>query len=289
MNLRRTIAASTVAAISALTLSACGGSNEDTIKIGTTDADKTAWHTFEEEAKNAGIKLDVVNFSDYNTPNRALSEGQIDINLFQHIKFLADYNVGSNANLVPVGSTEIVPLALYYKDHSSLDDIKQGDEVAIPNDVTNQGRAINLLKESGLVKLKDNAPSSPAPVDVDEAASKVKVVAVDAAQTATVWGDGKPAVVNNTYLDRANIDPATAVAKDDPNSKSAEPFINVFATTEEKKDTPDFTKLIEIWHSKPVQEAVQKDSGGTSIPVNRPANELQEILKREEKELAEAK
>ncbi|WP_018023378.1 MetQ/NlpA family ABC transporter substrate-binding protein [Corynebacterium ulceribovis] len=289
MNLRRVIAATTATAFATITLTACGGSDEDTIKIGTTDADKLAWSTFEKEAKDAGIKLEVVNYSDYNTPNRALSEGQIDINLFQHIKFLADYNVGSNANIIPIGSTEIVPLALYYKDHTSLDDIKQGDEVIIPNDVTNQGRALNLLADNGLVTLKDNAPSSPAPVDVDEAKSKVKVVAVDAAQTATTWGEGKPAVVNNTYLERASIDPATAIAKDDPNSKTAEPFINVFATTEEKKDTEGFTKLIEIWHSQPVQDAVQEDSGGTSIAVDRPANELQEILDREEKELAEAK
>ncbi|WP_448851507.1 MetQ/NlpA family ABC transporter substrate-binding protein [Corynebacterium sp. 335C] len=282
MNLRRIAAAGLTAALAGAGLAAC--SNDDSgeaISIGTTDATKQAWTVFEQKAEEAGIELDVQNFSDYQTPNRALDEGQLDVNLFQHIKFLAEYNVGSDADLTPIGSTEIVPLALFWKDHDSLDGI-DGQEIAIPNDPSNQGRAINVLVQAGLVTLKQDDLLTPTPADIDEGASKVKVLPVDAAQTPAAYGEGRPAIINNSFLDRAGIDPNSAVYQDDPNSAEAEPYINVFVTTAERADDPELLKLAELWHSPEVLEAVAQDSRGTSVPVNRPAQELQDILERVE-------
>lgn len=286
MNLKRFSAGVLTVAFAATGLTACGGS-DDAIRIGTTDAGKKAWTVFEQKASEQGIDLDVKNFSDYQTPNRALDEGQLDVNLFQHIKFLAEYNVGAKSDLMPIGSSEIVPLALFWKDHKSVDELKKGTEVVIPNDPSNQGRAINVLAQAGLLKLKQDDLLTPSPADIDKEASTVTVLPVDAAQTPAAYGEGKPAIINNSFLDRAGIDPNTAIFQDDPNSTEAEPYINVFVTKAENADDPKYAELSKIWHSKEVQDAVAEDSKGTSVPVDRSAKELQDILDRVEKQQRE--
>lgn len=291
--LKKLTALAVAAVVAGTSLTACGNqesadSATETVRIGTTDGSKKAWKVFEDKAKEQGIKLDIQNFGDYSTPDTALSEDQLDVNLFQHIKFLAEYNVGAGDNLTPVGSSEIVPLAIFWKDHTSLDGI-DGEGVAIPNDPSNQGRAINVLVQAGLVKLKTDGLITPTPADIDQAASKVKVQPVDAAQTTAAYGEGKPAVINNSFLDRAGIDPTTSVFQDDPNSTQAEPYINVFVTKAEKKDDPTIQKLVKIWHDPEVTAAVADDSNGTSVPVDRPAAELQEILDRLEADQKAAK
>ncbi|CAB0541833.1 methionine ABC transporter substrate-binding protein [Corynebacterium diphtheriae] len=283
MKLRRSVALVSASLIAATGLVACSNSSDSsdqaTVKIGTTDGSKKSWKVFEDKAKEAGIKLDIKNFSDYSTPNDALAQDQLDVNLFQHLKFLAEYNVGKNADLTPVGATEIVPLALFWKDHTSLDGI-EGKSVAIPNDPSNQGRAINVLVQAKLITLKKEGLITPTPSDVDEAKSKVKLTPVDAAQTTTAYGEGTPAIINNSFLDRAGIDPKLSVFQDDPNSAEAEPYINAFVTKAEDKDDANIAKLVEIWHSKEVQDAVAEDSKGTSVPVQRTAEELKKILDR---------
>ena len=284
----RLIAATAATVIAATSLVACSSNSnststngETTIRIGTTDAEKKAWEVFEQKAKENGIKLEVTRFGDYNTPNLALSQDQIDVNLFQHLKFLAEYNVANKDNLTPVGATEIVPLALFWKDHTGLDGI-DGQEVAIPNDPSNQGRAINVLVQAKLVTLKDDTKNTvtPTPEDIDQDKSKVKVVPVDAAETTVAYGEGKPAIINNTYLDRAGIDPKFSVFADDPKSEVAEPYINAFVVKHDRKDEEVFKKLTELWHTQEVQDAVAEDSKGTSIPVTRSAEDLQKILER---------
>ncbi|KAA8723393.1 MetQ/NlpA family ABC transporter substrate-binding protein [Corynebacterium spheniscorum] len=270
-------------------LSACSGSDSkdaegEKIRIGSTDSSKKAWQVFQDKAKEAGLPLEVVDFSDYSTPNQALDQGQLDVNQFQHLKFLASYNSSANATLTPIGSTEIVPLALFWKDHDSLDGI-EGQEVVIPNDPTNQGRAINVLVQAKLLELRTPGLVTPTPADVDTDKSKVKITPVDAAQTTAAYGEGKPAIINNSFLDRAQIDPKSAVFADDPSSTEAEPYINVFVTRAEDKDNERYKKLVEIWHDQAVQDAVAEDSRGTSVPVDRPAEDLQKILDRLEADL----
>ena len=283
MALKRFAAGALALAFAATGLVACGNS-EDAIRIGTTDASKKAWTVFEEKAKAEGIELDIQNYSDYQTPNRALNEGQLDVNLFQHLKFLAEFNVGTDAELTPIGATEIVPLALFWQGHSSVDELKKGDEVVIPNDPSNQGRAINVLVQAGVLTLKSDNLLTPTPADIDEAASVVKVLPVDAAQTPAAYGEGRPAIINNSFLDRAGIDPNTAIFQDDPSSTEAEPYINVFVTTKDRANDAQLAKLAELWHTPEVQDAVAEDSKGTSVPVQRSAAELQEILDRVEEQ-----
>ena len=284
MSLRRKVAAGVAAAVMAFSLTACGG-DDDTIKVGTTDQGQKQWQVFEEKAQEEGLNVELVPFGDYSLPNRALADGEIDVNNFQHLMFLADYNVNNDSNLVPIGATEIIPLGVYYQDHSEVKDIEEAGEVAIPNDPTNQGRALHVLASAGLVKLKDDKILSPTPADIDEGKSKVKVTPVDAAQTPAAYGEGKPAVINNSFLERAGIDPQSAVAQDDPDSTEAEPYINVWAVRADDADNETLHELAKLWKDQKVTDAVLKSSGDTAVAVDRSQEELQEILDRLEEQV----
>lgn len=290
MNLGRILGGGAATLLAATALTACATETEDgegPIRIGTTDASKQAWTVFEEQAEAEGIDIEVVNFGDYSTPNQALSQDELDVNLFQHLKFLATYNVGNDDDLTPVGASEIVPLALFWQGHDSLDGI-EGESVAIPNDPSNQGRAINVLVQADLVTLTTPVLITPSPADIDEEASLVSVTPVDSAQTTVAHGEGTPAVINNSFLDRAGIDPNTAVFEDNPESEEAEPYINVFVTKAEDAEDERVAQLVELWHTPEVQDAVDQDSAGTSVQVQRDAAELQDILDRLEEAEAEA-
>ena len=294
MRIKRTLATVAAAALATTGLVACSDESDDTadnaagnngdnvtVKIGTTEADQEAWRVFKDLAADNGIDLDIVQFSDYSPVNEALAQGELDVNKFQHIKYLAAYNQSSGNDLRVVGSTEIVPLALFWKDHDSLDGI-EGESVAIPNDPSNQGRAINVLVQAGLLTLKDNVADelAPTPAEIDQDASEVTVTPIDASQTPNAYNEGKPAIINNTWLDRAGIEPSLAVFQDDPESAEAEPYINVFAAQADRIDDETLNKLVELWQTPEVEEAVAKDSKGTSVPVYREKSELNDILDR---------
>lgn len=279
MKLRRTLAVGLATVVTLTGLTACSGKGGSTIKIGTTDSEKKVWKVLEQKASEQGITIQMVPFSDYNTPNDALAQGALDLNLFQHLKFLATYNVGAEQDLTPIGASEIVPLGLYWKDHENLDGI-EGQEVAIPNDSSNQGRAINVLVQAKLITLKEPNIITPTPADIDESKSKVTVRGVDAANTTTAFNEGRPAVINNNFLERAGIEPGQAVFKDDPSSTEAEPYINVFVARKADVDKEEYKKIVEIFHDPEVIQANSEDSRGTNVAVDRPANELQDILKR---------
>ncbi|AWT25504.1 D-methionine-binding lipoprotein MetQ [Corynebacterium provencense] len=270
-----------------ITACASDGSDDDVITIGSTEADKSQWKVFQEKAKAAGLNVEVKGFTDYNTPNQALSEDELDVNQFQHLLFLANYNVNSDADLVPFGATEIFPLGLYFKDGSTVADVEKAGEVVIPNDPTNQGRAINVLVQAGLVTLSKDGLLTPTPADVDTAKSKVKITAVDASQTVAGYQDGKPAVINNNFLEGAEVTAQEAVFKDDPSKPEAQPYINVWVTTADRKDDENYRKLVEIFHDPEVQEAVQNDTNGSAVEVNNSAEELQQILTDTEAKIKE--
>nr|WP_083884222.1 MetQ/NlpA family ABC transporter substrate-binding protein [Nocardia higoensis] len=281
MRIPRVMTIAAVVAAATLSLTACGGDDEvaeGVVRIGTTES-SPEWDVFEEKAKEQGITLEITNYSDYSQPNIALAQRQIDVNLFQHLKFLGEYNVANDADLTPIGATQIVPLGLYSKKHASLADIPQGGQIAIPNDPSNQARALFVLQSAGLLKLSSDT-GSPTPADIDKGASKVTVTPVDAAQTALSLASVDASIINNTYLERSGVDPQSAIFKDDPNSPGAEPYINAFVTRAEDKNDPTYLKLVEIWHDPAVQAAVAESSKGTSVEVHRSGPELEEILER---------
>src|SRR5690606_16914775 len=221
-------------------------------------------------------------FADYNQPNPALSEGELDLNQFQHVIFLAQHNVASGDDLVPIGATAIYPLGLYSQKYDSVDDIKDGEQVIVPNDTSNQARALLVLQSAGLIELKDGGSIFSTLADIEDS-SRVEVKAADASFTATSLADVAAAVVNNDFVTKAGIDPLSAIAVDDPSDPAAQAYINIFAARADDKDNELFQRLVEIYQTtQAVQDGVLEVSGGTAILVDTPASELEDALAKVE-------
>ncbi|MBA4026408.1 MAG: methionine ABC transporter substrate-binding protein [Gordonia sp.] len=278
MRLKR-LALLLVVPLFALGVAACGSDDSDTVKIGVADASESYWNVFKEKASGEGIDVELVNFTDYNQPNPALAEGELQLNEFQHLLYLATYNAKNNQNLVPIGATAVYPLPLYSTKHASVDEIPQGGSVVIPNDPTNQARGLLVLQQAGLISLKNGGNAFSTLADIDEGASKVKVTAVDAGQTAQSLDSVDAAIVNNNYATSANLGADKVIAQDDPNSDIAKPYINAFVAQDKDKNNADYLKLTEIYHDPEVEAAAKKDLGDSGVFKTNPPTELQELTK----------
>lgn len=236
-----------------------------------------------EEAAKQDIDIEYKELDNYTEANPQLTQGQVDLNWFQHISYLANYNVDNDDDLQIVGPTAIFPMGLYSKNHQSVDDIPQGGKIAIPNDAVNEARAISLLKSAGLLKLKNDA-AQPSEKDIDKDKSKVEVTAVEANQTVTSMSSVDGSVVNNDFLDDAGLDPKNALFQDDPNQDSALPYVNVFVSQKGQEDNDTYKKILDIYRSKPVQDAQQKSSKNTAVVVNTDVQKLRDTQKKLEDE-----
>lgn len=282
----RAISALAVAASLALGLSACGADEQETasgesdapVKIGVVNAADDQWTIFEEKADAAGIAVEIIDLGDYTLPNPALTQGELDLNQFQHLQFLAEYNVNSDEDLTPIGATAVYPLSLFSTKHDSVDAIPEGAEIAVPNDPTNLARALLVLQEAGLLELADGGSSASTEADVLDT-SRVKVTPVDATQTATNLESIDGAVVNNDFIQDAQLDPADALFSDNAESEGARPYINVWVARAEDKDNETFAELVEISHDAEVEAALQEAAGGSAFIADQSAEELAEILK----------
>ncbi|MCE0765429.1 MetQ/NlpA family ABC transporter substrate-binding protein [Pseudonocardia kujensis] len=252
-----------------------GNGGGQTVSIGVADASENYWNVYKAKAAAQGITVNLVNFTDYNQPNPALSQGQLQLNEFQHLLYLANYDVKNNDTLVPIGATAVYPLPLYSTTHTSLDQIPQGGKVAIPNDPTNQARALLVLQAAKLISLKGGGNSLSTPNDVDTAASKVTVLPVDAAQTAANLGGVDAAVVNNNYATAANLRDDQILYAEDPNSDAAKPYINAFVARAADKDNATYLTLAQLYHDPEVVDAVRKDLGTSGVLKTNDAADLQ--------------
>jgi D-methionine transport system substrate-binding protein len=253
--------------------------NRVTVRVGVTDIAKDYWTTFTDLAAEEGIDVELVNFTDYQQPNPVLSEGQLELNQFQHLLFLANYNVNADDDLTPIGSTVIYQLGLYTtKGYTSPDEIPDGGEIAIPNDPTNQARALLVLQSAGLISLKDGGNALSSPAEIDAAASRVTVVPVDANQTAIQLQDLDGAIVNNNFAADAGIDPTTAIYSDLEDTATARPYVNIWVARAEDADNPVYAKLIEIYHRDEVIGQLLDENQGTAVEQNLTPDELQTSL-----------
>ncbi|WP_129656634.1 MetQ/NlpA family ABC transporter substrate-binding protein [Rothia halotolerans] len=267
-----------------LGLAACGGDDEETVTIGVVSPDP-ANQKLKEEAEKQGINVEFQEFSDYNQPNPALSQGQTDLNWFQHIAYLADYNVNSDDDLQIVGPTVIYPLGLYSEKHDSVDQIPEGGEIAIPNDAVNETRAILVLQSAGLVQLTEDK-AQPTLDDVDTDASKVRLTPVDAAQTVVSMSSVDGSVINNDFIADADLNPEDALFEDDASQEAALPYVNLFASRAGDEDNETYQKIVDIYHSDAVQEVVDDDTKGTAVTVDVDVQELRDTQSRLEDELS---
>lgn len=265
--------------VAILVLSACGGNNGKKVTIGVASNDTKAWEKVKELAKKDDIDLEIKHFSDYNVPNKALSDGDIDLNAFQHFAFLDQYKKAhKDTNIEALSTTVLAPLGIYSDKVKNIKDIKKGAQVAIPNDVSNQARALKLLESAGLIKLKKNFGLNGTTKDIESTPKDLKIKAVDAQQTARALSDVDISVINNGVATKAGKD-----AKKDPiylekaSSDAVKPYINVVAVNSKDKDNKTYKKIIELYHSKEAQKALKEDTKDGEKPVDLSKKEIEEI------------
>ncbi|PWJ47856.1 D-methionine transport system substrate-binding protein [Quadrisphaera granulorum] len=259
------------------------------VKIGVADNALPYWKTYTELAKSKlGVTVELVNFSDYSLPNPALKQGEIDLNQFQHIQYLANYNVTAGDDLQPIGATAIYPLPLYSTSVKDVASLPADAVVVIPNDAINQARALLLLQQAGLVQLKDGGTAFSDLEDVTSAKVKITPVAADQTARALQSGSAVAAVVNVNYAVKAGLTDSQVIAKDDPASPSAAPYVNVFAARAADKDDKTYLALAQLWHDPAVQKAFAPDYPSAVI-VDKAAAELQADLAKVEQDAKAAK
>lgn len=250
----------------------------ETVTIGVVGSSEDHWRLFEEKAAEAGHDVEIVDFTEYTLPNPALTQGELDLNQFQHILYLAQYNVEAGEDLVPVGATAIYPLGLYSTQYDSVEDIPEGGEIAVPNDPTNLARALLVLQDAGLITLQDGGSAFATEADVVAEESRVTVTPVDAQQTALALDSVAGSIINNDFLADAGIDPESALYEDDAQAEGARPYINIWATKAEDADNPTYLELVEIYEDEEIQQALLDSSGGTAVLADQSAEELEGYL-----------
>ncbi|MFJ6534309.1 MetQ/NlpA family ABC transporter substrate-binding protein [Microbacterium sp. NPDC091662] len=267
-----------------------GSSENEVVKIGVVGKGDEQWPAFVDAAAEEGITVELVDFGSYEQPNPALTEGEIDLNQFQHIVYLAEYNNASGSDLTPIGSTAIYPLGLYSKKYDDVDSIPEGETVAVPDDASNQARALNVLQQAGLVELKSGGTPYSDLADVDTDKSKVKVTALEAALIPTSLPDVAAAIINNDFVQDAGLTFEDAIAQDDPEDASALPYVNIFAARAEDADNETYLKLVEIFQTnEAVQKGLLESSGGTAVALQTPVKDLVASLKKVQEDAADKK
>ncbi|MEV0246582.1 MetQ/NlpA family ABC transporter substrate-binding protein [Nocardia sp. NPDC050712] len=253
--------------------------NEDVVRVGVNDLAQPHWEVFKKKAAEQGIEVEYVNFTDYNQPNPALAQRRIDINKFQHVRYLANYNVRNNDTLVPIGASEIFPLTLYSRKHKSVADIPQGGQITLSNNPANQVRPLLGLAAAGLIVLEGGASWDSKIEDVDTGASKVSLKTIDPTLTAPSLDSVDAAFVDDTFAQPAGLTQKQVIYTDDPERPELKQYINIFAARAEDKDNPRLLALAKVYHDPEVQAAVRAETGYQGIfKTNDPAD-LQATLK----------
>ena len=274
-----------IIALLALTLSlgltACGSSStaeestsegEKTIvKVGVVGEYNAQWDTINELLADDGIEVELVKFTDYATPNRALDDGEIDLNAFQHKAFLANDIQQYGYEIESIGDTIIAPLSIYNnKDKiSSIEEIKDGDIIAIPSDLTNGGRALKLLEKAGLIECDPAKGYVPTKADITKYNVQIEILEAESATLANLLPDCTAALINggNAYTAGLNPNEDAIFTEDiDPETNEATPdLINIIAARTADKDNEVYQKVVEAYHTEEVRQTIEEAYQGAFI------------------------
>ncbi|MBR9788998.1 MAG: MetQ/NlpA family ABC transporter substrate-binding protein [Vibrionaceae bacterium] len=251
--------------IAAFSLTACGKKEDSAIKIGATVGPHAqVVEAVAKEAAKQGLKVEVIEFSDYVTPNAALSDGSIDINSYQHQPFLDNFNSSHNAHLVSIGQSILMRMGIYSNKFRSLEDLPENARIAIPNDPTNGGRGLLLLSDAGLITLKQSVGHKAALTDITENPKKFQFVEVDAAQLPRTLDDVDAAAITMNYVMSSGLDPKKQGIYLE--SKEAPLAVMVIATREADKNKEEYKKFVSIYQSQEIRDYLEETFRGTIEP-----------------------
>lgn len=284
MKLKKLFGLASVALASTVLLAACGGSSDSsssddkTLKVGVMtldDATEPLLDKVKELAEDKGVKIELVEFTDYNQPNEALQNGEIDVNAFQHKYFLSNWNSENDGTLVEVADTLLSPIRLFSgadsdgdAKYTDVSDIPDKGTISIPNDASNESRALYLLQSAGLIELDVSGDELATIKNISSNPKNLDIKEVDAAQTASTLTSVDAAVINNSYAQTADVDYDTTLYKEvvDENSNQ---WINVIVAQKgwKKSDKADAIKtLVSVYQTDEVGKIIEEASDGADVP-----------------------
>lgn len=253
----------------ALGLVGCGAKDPKKLVVGaSTTPHAEILEVIKESLSKDGYELDIVEFSDYVLPNLGVEDGSLDANFFQHQPYLDSFNEENGTNLVSVATVHYEPFGIYGGKIDSIDALTEGSQIAVPNDTTNEARALLLLEANGIIKLKENAGLFATINDIVENPKNVKIIEVEAAQLPRTLPDVDLAVINGNYAISAGLSVGNdALVIEDKESISATTYGNVIAIKTGDENREDIKALIKALQSEEVKAFIEEKYDGAVVPM----------------------
>jgi len=256
-------AASTVLLAGVATLSPAGAEDKTTVKVGIMSGeDEDVWRVVVAEGAKRGLTIETVIFNDYTQPNEALERGEIDANAFQHKPYLDSQIQAHGYRIVPVGFTAVWPIGLYSKKHASVAELPEGAVIGVPNDPSNEGRALRVLQNEGLIKLKDGTGILATTADIAENPKNVEIKELDAGIVGRSVEDLDAAVVNTDWALKSGLTPEDRIAQEPVEDN---PYRNFIAVKEGSENEPWVKTLVASYQNEAVRAEFDRVYKGTGL------------------------
>ena len=214
-----------------------------------------------------GIELEIVEFDDYIIPNENVESGDLDANYFQHIAYMDSFNEEKGTHLVNAGGIHYEPFGIYPGTKASLDELADGDSIAVPNDTTNEARALLLLQENGIIKLKEGAGLTATVLDIEENPSNIEIVELAAEQVSRVREETAFVILNGNYALQAGLSVGSdALTSETSDSEAIQTYVNVIAVKEGNEENEAVKALVEVLKSEAIQKYITDTYDGAVVP-----------------------
>ncbi len=255
--------AASAAALIAFAAPAPSFAEDKSIKVGIMSGeDEDVWRVVTSEAAKKGLKIETITFNDYTQPNEALERGEIDANAFQHQPYLDNQVKQHGYHIVSVGYTGVWPIGLYSKKHKSVAELPAGAVIGVPNDPSNEGRALRVLQNEGLIKLKDGTGILATIVDVSENPKNIEIRELDAGIVGRSIDDLDAGIVNTDWALKSGLSPKERIAQE---PIADNPYRNFIAVKEENKDADWVKTLVSSYQNETVKAEFDKVYKGTGL------------------------
>jgi D-methionine transport system substrate-binding protein len=248
------------------------GKESTTVKLGISGTDTRIWDFVAKKAEKEGINIEIVPFSDYVAPNTALAEGELDVNAFQTIAYFDVFIKEHNLDLVPIATTVLAPMGIYSEKYKDVKDIPDGAKIAVPNDASNQGRALLLLQEAGLIELPEDFDANGDLTQIKDNPKNIEFVAVVPAQTPRALPDVAASAINNGVAADAGLSPLEDAIFVE--SETATPYLNIIAVQAKDKDNKTYKRLAELYQSEDTAKFIEEEYKGNLIPTFVPLSNI---------------
>lgn len=269
-NVLKAISLGLAAVLSCGLLAGCGanGTDEKTIRIGASPSPHAEiLQQVKAEVEAKGYTLEIVEYNDYVLPNTAVEQGELDANFFQHKPYLDNFNEENDTHIVSVAAIHFEPLGIYSSKVEKVADIQNDAKIGVPNDATNEARALLLLEANGLITLKEGASVNATVNDIESNPLNLEIIEIEAAQLPRSLQDLDAAVINGNYAISGGLNVTDAIAVEESTSVAAETYANILAVKSGNENSEKIQVLIEALQSETIKTYIEENCGGAVVPV----------------------